>query len=488
VSDSTGLPSSLASLDLTAQAALVRSGEVSARDLLDAVLDLLEGAGSGLGAVTDTDLAAARTAADRVDQRRRAGDELGPFAGVPITVKGSYDAAGLRTHLGRIRDSHVAASDAPVVGKARAAGAVVYGKTNVPDQLADYQTFNDDFGRTYNPWDRERTPGGSSGGASAALAAGLTALEFGSDLAGSIRMPAAWCGLFGHRPSNFVMSKMGHLPWEVDGELEPTVSTTGPLTRSARDLVLAVDVLSGPARLNAIGWRLELPATRVERLAGTRVGLWLDDEAAPIDDEQREALVAFAGRLRDAGCEVDEVRAPAGGGFAGLERYDRMQAGEIAHSVSDEEWAQALIDAAGDEPGAAFARSLTQPARVFWQDLEEQRRITKAWNALFQRVDVVLAPTVPGAAPLFDPRPTAERTLEIAGSTYSAFEIVSTWSRLANLAMLPSTVIPLGPGAISGQPLGAQLLGPYLGDRTTLRVAELLEQDGLIGFVPPPGW
>lgn len=482
--------SSLASLDATAMRGMLASGEVSAVELLDAHLDLLAGAGAELNAVVDTDFEGARAAARAIDERRHRGDVLGALAGVPMTVKDSFDVAGMRTSHGRLSDSHQATSDAPTIARTRAADAVIYGKTNVPVLLADYQSSNPDFGRTLNPWAHDRTPGGSSGGSSAAIASGLAALELGSDLAGSIRMPAAWTGIFGHRPSNGIVSKMGHLPWETDGLMEPSVSVAGPMTRSARDLSLAMTVMQGAARLESVAWRVQLPEPRVTRLAGARVGLWLDDEAAPVENEMREALIALATALREAGCTVDELTSPPGSGHAGIELFDRMQAAEISHSTGDADFA-AAIELSGDRdaPGSAWARALTQPMRTAWHDLEQQRRITTAWrDSVFNRFDVVLAPAVPGAAPLFDARPTSERTLTINGADYAAFEVVSTWSRLVNLAMLPSTVIPIGLGSETGLPLGAQLIGPYLEDRTPLTFAELLEADQLIVYRAPEGW
>ncbi|WP_396641617.1 amidase family protein [Microbacterium sp.] len=482
-------PLPLGELDATAMLDLMRRDEVSAVEVIDAHLAMVAGHGAALRAIVTQDAESARSTARKIDEARREGAPGRALSGIPMTVKDSFDVRGMRTTHGRLSDAHVALEDAPAVARARAAGAVLYGKTNVPVLLADYQSTNPDFGRTLNPWDPERTPGGSSGGAAAAIAAGLSALELGSELSGSIRMPSAWCGVFGHRPSNGVVSKMGHLPWATDGLIEPPVSVAGPMARSARDLRLAFEVFAGPARLDAVGWRLDLPPSRVDELRGTRVGLWIDEPAAPIDDEMRMALLDLADKLRAAGCTVDELTSPPGAGASGLELFDRLQAAEIAHSLTDEDW-DALVVAASDNDAAenTTARALTQSVRAAWQDAEAQRAITAAWGSVFDRFDVVLAPAVPGAAPLHDERPTAERTLTVAGTEHPAFDVVSAWGRLVNLAMLPSTVIPMGPGADSGMPLGAQLIGPYLEDRTPLRVAELLEREQIVRFAPPQEW
>lgn len=476
----------LTGLDATGMLRLLANGAITAVELLDAHLDLLRGRGGDLAAVVDSDPEAARAAARAADRRRREGRPTGPLAGLPMTVKDSFDVAGLRTSHGRLSDAHLALEDAPAVARARAAGAVLYGKTNVPELLADYQSANADFGRTLNPWDAERTPGGSSGGSAVAVASGLAAIELGSDLSGSIRMPAAWTGVFGHRPSNGVVSKLGHLPWAVEGLIEPPLSVAGPLARSARDLALALRVLAGPARLEAVAWRLELPEPRVTRLAGTRVGLWLADEAAPVEEELRSGILRLAAALEEAGCIVEELASPPGSGREALELFDRMQLAEIAHSLPEAAWASALAAAA--EAGAVWAQGVTQPVRTTWRDWETQRAITAAWRGLFDGVDIVLAPAAQGAAPRHDERPIHERRLQVGGASHPASDVVSAWSRMAGLAMLPATVIPLGPGAESGLPLGAQLLGPYLEDRTPLRFAELLEAEGIIGFAAPPGW
>ncbi|MDX2377098.1 amidase family protein [Microbacterium sp. LRZ72] len=455
------------------------TGAASATEVWSEHRQRWEAGGDRWRAIVDVDLDAADAAAADLDDRRARGEALGALTGVPMTVKDSFDVAGMRTTHGRLSDAHRATADAPAVARARAGGAVIFGKTNVPVLLSGYQTLNDDFGRTLNPWHEARAAGGSSGGSAVAVATGLSALELGSDLIGSIRIPAAWNGIFGHRPSNGIVSKRGHLPWRVDARIEPPVSVSGPLARSARDIERAVAVLAGPAEPEASAWRLELPAPRRDRLRGTRVGLWTECAHAPIDDEMRAGLRALAAALEAEGCRVVEVTAPPGADEEGLALFERLMLGEIAHSIDDAGFAAAL--ASGGDSGVA------QRMRDAWRDAERQREIRDEWNArVFCDVDVVLAPAVPGAAPLHDDRPETERTLRIGGRDYAAPAAISAWSSIPNLAMLPCTVIPLGLGADTGLPLGGQLIGPFLHDRTTLRIAALAERAGLVGFAPPP--
>lgn len=462
---------------------LLGRGELSAVELVDASLDRLAGVGAAVHAVVDTDPERAQAAARRTDDRRAAGEPLGPLAGLPVTVKDAFDAAGLRTSHGRLLDARVADVDAPVVRRLRDAGAIVVGKTNVPVHLADYQSTNEDFGCTRNPHALDRSPGGSSGGAAAAVAAGLSVADLGSDLAGSLRVPASWCGLFGHRPSNGVVSKLGHMPWPQGGRLEPMISAVGPLTRSAADASLVLDALVGVEGPDARAWRIELPPARIRSLRGTRVAVWTEDPVALVDDETRSAIRRFADELADAGAHVEELAVPPVAGRDALDLFLRLQMGEVSHGLDGPAWQAALASAT--EPGAAPARGQTQRLRDALADLERQLAVTEAWDGVHDRVDVVLCPATPTAAPVLSDVPIGDRGLEVDGATVSYGEQVPAWSLLSSLGRGPATVIPLGPGAASGLPIGAQLLGAYLDDRTPLAFARLAEAAGLLRFHPP---
>ncbi len=464
-------------------AGAVARGDVSAAELLEHHRRRIVDGADRWNAVVDTDFAGAAVAAADIDRRVAAGAEVGALAGVPMTLKDSFDVGGMRTTHGRRSDAHRAATDAPAVARLRAADAVPFGKSNVPVLLAGYQTANEDFGRTLNPWAPDRAPGGSSGGAAVAVATGRSTIELGSDLAGSIRIPAAWNGIFGHRPSNGVVSKRGHLPWREGSLIEPPNSVSGPLARSARDLERVLPLIAGASAPDDAAWRLELPPAPWESLQGLRVGVWSQCAVAPVTAEMRRALAALAASMESLGARIvplDTVPLDTvpGADADGLALFDRLMNAEIAHSADPEAVASV----------AAMPGTIGQLVHDHWRDLETQRRIRAEWErAVFAHVDVVLAPAVHGAAPLWDDRPVEERLLDIDGVPHPAAATISAWSRIPNLAMLPCTVVPMGPGAETGQPMGAQLIGRYLHDRTTLRVASLLERDDVVRFVSPLG-
>ena len=255
-----------------ALAASIRRRDLSSRELLDHYLARVDALNGPLDAVVTLDPDGARRAADAADAALARGDDVGPLHGVPMTVKDTYQTAGMRTTCGLPAWDHVPERDAEAVRRLRGAGAVIFGKTNTPTLAGDWQTYNPMFGTSNNPWDTTRTTGGSSGGAAAAVATGMTALELGSDIGGSIRFPANWCGVCGHKPTWGVVSQAGHLP-PAPGTLAATdLSVVGPLARDVTDLELALEVLAGAAGHAAAGWRLELPPPRGVTLARAAVG------------------------------------------------------------------------------------------------------------------------------------------------------------------------------------------------------------------------
>src|SRR5213083_3088860 len=291
-------------------AAEIRKQKIGCLELLDLYVGRVEKYDGALNAVVVRDVERARARARAADGAVASGDSWGPLHGVPMTVKESYDVAGLPTTWGvPTHKGNIAASDAVVVERLLGAGAVIFGKTNVPLLLADWQSFNAIYGTTNNPWDLARTPGGSSGGASAALAAGLTALEAGSDIGSSIRNPAHFCGVYGHKPTWGIVPRTGQaLPWQgapVD------IDVVGPLARSADDLALALGVMAGPDEIEAAGWALKLRPPRQKRLRDFRVALMLDAPAIAVDREVQDRLQALANFLRRSKVSVDERARPA---------------------------------------------------------------------------------------------------------------------------------------------------------------------------------
>jgi amidase len=403
-------------------------------------------------AIVDRDDDAALEQARAIDERRARGDRLGALAGIPLSIKDSFAVAGLRTSLGTCDSVRPSPGDAPSVALLRAAGAVLIGKSNVSAGLASSDTDNELSGRTSNPWDASRTPGGSSGGSAAAVAARLSCGDVGSDLSGSIRVPAAWCGVYGHRPSTGFVSKRGHLPWPLDTAMDPTVSAAGPLARSADDLLELFSVLATPDA----PWRLELPASP-ERLAGLRVGVWPQASGAPTDRETSDAVAAFVDRLAAAGCRVERVDASVLESDWVEELFARLVEIELSYSEGERAEPRSMIDV--------------------WADWNEQRVLRRQWEGVFDTVDVVIAPVVGFAAPV----------VQGAGATVvddRAYE-VGRMSRLANLVMGPSTVLPIALGADSGMPIAVQAIGRFGDDLRTIGFARLCADAGITPALDP---
>jgi amidase len=437
---------------------------VSALELADAAIARIESRDGPINAVVVRDFDRARDAARHADEALARGERR-PLLGLPMTVKESHHVAGLATTWGfEPFKGFVAPADSVAITRLKAAGAVILGKTNIPPWLSDYQSNNPVYGRTCNPWDLTRTPGGSSGGSAAALAAGMVPLEFGSDIGGSIRMPAHFCGVYGHKPSyNLVPMRGSAPPYLPDGAGQVLV-VAGPLARTAADLGLALDVLAGPDEGEATGYRLALPPARHARLADYRVLLIVDHPLTPLDDEIRAGLESLADRLEALGAKV----ARASDLTPDLAKVQETYMGLLIPAVSR------------GQPGAQ-----TISAHEWMTLLDAQAQNRRQWARLFESFDVVLTPVHGTPAFAHDDEPDmSKRTLMINGVETPYFA-PAAWAGLATLGNLPSTAIPVGQ-ARSGLPFGAQVIGPYLEDRTTIAFAGLVER-AFGGFRPPPG-
>jgi amidase len=434
----------------------IAGGSLSSREVTRELLDRITSVGAPLNAVVELDDERALAAAASVDAQVAAGSPLGPLAGVPVTVKEAFAVAGLPTTAGLPElAGRRAAADAPAVSALRNAGAVILGTTNVPTLLADLQCDNPVYGRTANPWAADRSPGGSSGGSAAALAAGLTALELGSDLGGSIRVPAAWCGVYGLRPSNGLISKRGHLPWPLDGLLEPPMSVVGPMARNVADLALAFQVLTGTT---------PGPAQSPRSACGPRIAVWAEAPGAPADQETRACLARARQALDEAGARTEDFTPPVNGEVA-LPLSNRLVDAEICRS----------------QPPGAGPRLQDHLA-----DQEQQLQVARAWDVAFERFDAVLCPAVPVAALPHDDRPRAQRSVLIDGVSHDHYAL-GAWSLLTSLPRLPSVTFPAGLGEQTGLPIGLQLVGRYRADHDLLRLAATVDEV-VDGWRAPPGW
>ena len=473
----------------TALAAAIRRKEISSRELLDLQLTRIDALNGKLNAVVTFDVERARQRAGELDAMATHREFVGPLHGLPITIKDSFETAGLKTTCGAPQwQDHVPATNADAVQRLVNAGAVIIGKTNTPIYAGDVQTFNDLFGTSNNPWDVSRTPGGSSGGAAAAVAVGMTPFELGSDIGGSIRTPAHFCGIYGHKPSYALISLRGHIPGPPGTLAASDLSVAGPLARNAGDLSLLLDILAAPDRSEQTAWRLALPPPRHDKLQDFRVALWLDEPGCPIDNGVRSALELATDTLRKAGVRVDDKsRLPIKLADA-FRTYLQLLWPLMFAGVPDEQFAEyanrAARFAADDHSlKANFHRQATARHRDWLRANEARARYRAAMAEFFTHYDVLLLPVTPTAAFSHDHSANMlERVIEVNGASRPYFDNFF-WINLATLCYLPATVAPVGQS--QDLPVGLQIVGPYLEDRTTIKFASLIE-DVIGGFKVPP--
>lgn len=471
-------------------AAAIRRRELSSVELLDAYAARIAKLDGPLNSVVTLDLERGRAKAQEADDALARGENRGPLHGLPVTVKDSLETAGIRTTCGlKAWSDHVPAADAAVVARLVDAGAIVFGKTNTPVLAADVQSYNPIFGVTNNPWNVARTPGGSSGGAAVATACGFTAFETGSDIGGSIRTPAGWCGIYGHKPSHGIVPVRGHLPGPPGTLGEADLAVVGPLARSADDLDLLLGIEAGPLPDRGRAWKLDLPAPRHAKLSDYRVAAWLDDDAFPVDPEVRAVLAGAVQSLRAAGASVDEGARPALRLADVFDTYLRllspvMLAGLPREQFSSLQQMAAAMPADAADSMTKLARYGTGTHRDWLAANEARERIRAAFADFFTRYDILLTAVTPVTAIAHDhSEPQPMRTISVGGQSRPYFDLFA-WIAPATLALLPATTAPAGRTA-GGMPVGVQIVGPWLEDRTTIDFARKMA-DAVGGFEAPP--
>lgn len=468
-------------------AQLIQRKQVSSLELTRYYIERIQRFDKALNAVVVMDFERALEAAKFSDEALARGDLLGSLHGVPMTIKETFDVAGLPTTWGVPEQrGNLARNDATVVEHLKAAGAHFMGKTNVPLRLGDWQSYNDIYGTTHNPWDTTRSPGGSSGGSAAALAAGLTGLEFASDIGGSIRNPSHFCGVYGHKPTYGIVPTLGHNPLGVVSA--PDLNVVGPMGRSAEDLELALDIVAGPDRFRSSGWKLALPPPRARTLRDLRVAIWPKEDFAPTSAEISDRVQEVGELLARAGALVSDEARP---GFSPRESHNTylslLGSAGLAN-LPDEHYsvtqgAAAELDANDESPLAVLSRARVLDHRS-WSDHDQRRTHYRLrWRAFFDDWDVVLCPISATTAYAHDHRPKPERVLVVDRAETSHYEHYF-WVGLATVAYLPSTAFPSGLSN-DGLPIGLQIIGPEYGDRTTIEVARLIARE-LGGFQAPP--
>lgn len=467
-------------------AAAIRAKEVSSTEVLDHLVERIERLDGPVNAVVHWDLERAREAARSADDVVASSDqpgELPSLHGVPMTIKDSFPLEGSVTTSGSpdLAD-HVPTEDAWPVARLREAGAIPFAKTNLPLFAGDIQSYNDVYGTTNNPHDVERTPGGSSGGSAAALAMGFTPIELGSDIGGSIRVPAHYSGVMGLKPSYGIVPAHGQIPG-MPGTLSLSdLAVTGPMARTAQDLDVELSALVGGDRWNRPAWRVELPGPRAASLAGLRIAGWLDDEHCPVDSSTRRVFDELVSSIESAGGRVDTEARPD---FTLAKVDDVFQhllfaalAGE--HSRPKIETMAANTD---DTPLGQIKRASAMRHRDWLAYNERRMQIRARWEEFFEGWDVVLMPVHPRAAiPHDHSTPQWGRRVEIDGRDSSYLDLFG-WIGPAGAGMLPATVVPVG-ASDDGLPIGVQIVGPYLHDRTTIAAAGMIAE--LTGGCPRP--
>ncbi|WP_097460222.1 amidase [Mangrovitalea sediminis] len=488
----------LAFMPTRALAEKIRAGEISSTDAVNAYLERIQRLNGPINAVVALDETAARERARVADEKRANGEPCGPLHGVPLTLKDTWEVVGMPTTAGApALAQHRPEKHADIAQKLVDAGAIIIGKTNVPLYASDLQSYNKVYGVTRNPRDLERTPGGSSGGAAAAVAAGLTSFEVGSDVGGSIRTPTHFNGVFGHKPTRDLVSMRGHIPGPPGLVLQPDLVEAGPIARTADDLSFILGIIAGPRTADARAWKLDLTPARLDSLKDLKVAVWFEDPACPIDNPLQQGYQALSDALAREGARVQEARhellrleqiLPTYFNLlgslmgTGLTPAQRRQMAWIARL---EKWLRLFIQMTLGI--GQYGRGVNQRFHEWVVHHETREQMRAQIETLFAEVDVLLTPITPTVAIHHDhSMPIFNRKISVNGEKRSYMDQFC-WIGLATLLGLPATTAPVGKDE-NGLPFGVQIIGAPGMDLTTIRVAQLLEEAGLSGFERPEGF
>lgn len=471
------------------------AGTLTSEALTRALLDRISIQNPDINAIVALDAERALDAARESDRLRAANQVRGPLHGLPLTLKDTWEVAGMACTAGAppLRE-HRPERHADVVERLEDAGAIILGKTNVPIYATDLQSYNKLFGVTNNPHNRDHTPGGSSGGAAAALAAGMTPLEVGSDLAGSIRTPAHFCGVFGHKPTRALVSFRGHIPGPPGTQSQPDLAEGGPMARTARDLELLLKVIAGPRPTESRSWALNLAPAKFQAIDQARIGLWLEDPLCPVDGELTDAYRSLGKQLEEKGALVTEANHPLLNLEHILPAYFNLLGSLLSTSLKPAQRRQ-MKWIARLEPWlkllgpmtpfiGEYGRGVNQPVYQWmaWSEMREKMRAEI--ETLFDEVDVLLTPVTPTTAIRHDhSHPVFKRRITVAGQP-RAYMDQFCWIAFATLLGLPATSVPVGRSR-DGLPFNVQVIGAPGMDLTTIGFAHLLEDAGLAGFIKP---
>ena len=470
-------------------AARIRNKEISSRELTELYIERIEKYDDQINAVVVRTFEDARAAADAADAALARGESFGPLHGLPMSIKESYVIEGSSTTWGiEAFRNNVASADGLAVQRFKSAGAHFLGKTNVPVDLADFQSYNPIYGTTGNPWDTERTPGGSSGGSAAALAAGFTALEAGSDIGGSIRNPAHFCGVFGHKPTYGIVPMQGHEL--VANQPETDLAVCGPLARSADDLKLALSIMAGPAERESLGWSLNLPAADITELKDFRVAIWATDPMAPVAKEVEDRSLQVGAMLERLGAQVSYDARPRFDLEDAMRNYQTLLNSVMTAAWDDQAVAQMQTKVAALDPNdlsldAVNARAAVLSHRDWIRSNSRREKLRHAWADFFNDWDILICPQMATAAFPHDHRAFGERTLLVDNAQQPYFQQLM-WAGMIVNAYLPSTVFPTGLSA-EGLPIGLQAVSAPFRDYRCIEFAKLITEH-IGGFLSPTAY
>ncbi len=472
----------------------LRKKEISSVELLDEYQKNYQSSNLQLNAIVTVDFDAARLRAKQLDDLTAKKQFLGPFHGLPITVKDTFKTKGMRTTAGAEELSdNVPSENADAVQRVIDAGAIIFGKTNTPRFAADIQTNNKVFGITNNPWDLSRTSGGSSGGSAVATATGLTAFEVGSDVGGSLRTPASFCGVYTIKPTYGIVSASGLIS-SLRNQLSPRdISCVGPMTRSAKDLDFVLDVLVGPSKNDSFAWKLKLPESKIKKLSEYRVAAWIDDDAFPVDNEVKEKLEEAIKELEKEGVKVDRKARPDFSLAKATDVYLRLLSCTGLTGMSDEDYEirkntiEDFPQPIKDRWGFKTVRYSLLSARDQLVANEDRYQLQKKWRDFFDDYDIVISPVT--QIPAFkhiDTNMNFFQDIQINEKTHEYAELLAWVGALAGVNYLPAVSAPVGVSK-NGLPVGMQIIAPYLQDKTAIDFAKKIENI-VGGFQPPPAF
>ena len=467
----------------------IKQREVSSLEVLESFLAQVEKVNPKINAIVALDAERAKEKAIEADNKINLKSKLGPLHGLPMTIKDAFEVEGIVSTGGNPAwKDNIPKRNAEAVQRLVDAGAIIFGKTNVPFLSSDLQSFNKIYGTTNNPWDLERTPGGSSGGSAAALAAGMTPLELGSDIGGSIRVPAHFCGLYGHKPSYNIISEVGHMPPPPGSILTGNgLSVAGPLARSPEDLEIALDVLVSAQEQDSQAWKVKLPKARTKKIKELKIAVWPDEPYAEADNEITNLIKDTAKDLKHAGAKVETVDLPIS--FEEIDKIYSLLLNPLMLAGSPKETFETLaklnesLDPNDVSELAKVARGSVLK-HADWVLVNAMRQnMRQKWREFFNKFDVILCPTCITPAFKHNHNPVHERKLTINGKD-DEYLRATLWAGPAVSAGLPSTNVPIGMSS-NNLPISMQITGPYLEDKTCLEVAKVV-RNLRGGFKIPP--